>query len=41
MPLETHVAIVEWKAGDEVTIWTSAQSPFTVRNLFCTAFGCP
>ncbi|HEY5249753.1 MAG TPA: molybdopterin cofactor-binding domain-containing protein, partial [Dermatophilaceae bacterium] len=35
VPLETHVAIVAWKAGDEVTIWTSAQSPFTVRNLFC------
>ncbi len=41
VPLETHVAIVEWKAGDEVTIWTSAQSPFTVRNLFCTAMRLP
>ena len=26
---------MEWKVGDEVTIWSSAQSPFTVRNLFC------
>jgi CO/xanthine dehydrogenase Mo-binding subunit len=41
VPLETHVAIVEWKVGDEVTIWTSAQSPFTVRNLFCTAMRLP
>ncbi|MGZ4587658.1 MAG: xanthine dehydrogenase family protein molybdopterin-binding subunit, partial [Mycobacteriaceae bacterium] len=41
VPLETHVAIVEWKTGDEVTIWTSAQSPFTVRNLFCTAMRLP
>ena len=41
VPLETHVAIVEWKTGDEVTIWTSAQSPFTVRNLFCTALRLP
>jgi CO/xanthine dehydrogenase Mo-binding subunit len=41
VPLETHVAIVEWKAGDEVTIWTSAQSPFTVRNLFCSALRLP
>ena len=41
VPLETHVAIVEWKAGDEVTIWTSAQSPFTVRDLFCHAFRLP
>ncbi len=41
VPLETHVAVVQWKAGDEVTIWTSAQSPFTVRNLFCTAMRLP
>ena len=41
VPLETHVAIVEWKAGDEVTIWSSAQSPFTVRDLFCRAFKLP
>jgi CO/xanthine dehydrogenase Mo-binding subunit len=41
VPLETHVAIVEWKQGDNVTIWTSAQSPFTVRNLFCHAFKLP
>jgi CO/xanthine dehydrogenase Mo-binding subunit len=41
VPLETHVAIVAWKAGDEVTIWTSAQSPFTVRSLFCSAMRLP
>ncbi len=41
VPLETHVAVVEWKAGDNVTIWSSAQSPFTVRNLFCTAMRLP
>ena len=41
VPLETHVAMVQWKAGDQVTIWTSAQSPFTVRNLFCTAMRLP
>ncbi|HET7839182.1 MAG TPA: xanthine dehydrogenase family protein molybdopterin-binding subunit [Rectinemataceae bacterium] len=41
VPMETHVAIVEWKNGDEVTIWTSAQSPFTVRNLFCYTFKLP
>ena len=41
VPLETHVVIAEWKAGDEVTIWSSAQSPFTVRNLFCHAFKLP
>ncbi len=41
VPMETHVAIVEWRPGDDVTIWSSAQSPFTVRNLFCIAFGLP
>jgi CO/xanthine dehydrogenase Mo-binding subunit len=39
VPMETHVAIVQWGHEDEVTIWSSAQSPFTVRNLFCVAFG--
>jgi CO/xanthine dehydrogenase Mo-binding subunit len=41
VPMETHVAIAQWKTGDKVTIWTSAQSPFTVRNLFCHAFKLP
>jgi CO/xanthine dehydrogenase Mo-binding subunit len=41
VPLETHVTVVQWAQGDEVTIWTSAQSPFTVRNLFCTAMRLP
>ena len=41
VPMETHVAIVEWKQGDEVVIHSSAQSPFTVRNLFCHAFKLP
>lgn len=38
VPMETHGAIVQWGIGDRVTIWTSAQSPFTVRNLFCHTF---
>ncbi|HPZ10043.1 MAG TPA: xanthine dehydrogenase family protein molybdopterin-binding subunit [Candidatus Eremiobacteraeota bacterium] len=41
VPMETHVSIVKWEKGDKVTIWTSAQSPFTVRNLFCYSFGLP
>ena len=41
VPMETHVAIVKWSSGDKVSIWTSAQSPFTVRNLFCHAFSLP
>jgi CO/xanthine dehydrogenase Mo-binding subunit len=41
VPMETHVAIAQWGKGDRITIWTSAQSPFTVRNLFCHAFKLP
>ena len=41
VPMETHVALVQWKVGDEIDIWTSAQSPFTVRNLFCYTFKLP
>ena len=38
VPMETHAAIVSWQKNDQVTIWSSAQSPFTVRNLFCHSF---
>ena len=41
VPMETHVTIVEWRPGDDITIWTSAQSPFTVRGLFCYTFKLP
>ena len=41
VPMETHVAIVQWGKGDQVQIWSSAQSPFTLRNLFCVAFNLP
>jgi len=41
VPMETHVTIVRWGAQDKITIWSSAQSPFTVRNLFCNTFKLP
>ncbi|HOW27381.1 MAG TPA: xanthine dehydrogenase family protein molybdopterin-binding subunit [Elusimicrobiota bacterium] len=41
VPMETHVAIGQWLPENRITIWTSAQSPFTVRNLFCHAFKVP
>ncbi len=41
VPMETHAAIVTAKADGEVEILTSAQSPFTVRHLFCHTFGLP
>ncbi|MCX7018489.1 MAG: molybdopterin-dependent oxidoreductase [bacterium] len=40
-PMETHTAIAQAKPGGMVEITTSAQSPFTVRNLFCHTFGTP
>ena len=41
VPMETHVAIGQWGKGNQVTLWTSAQSPFTTRNLFCHSFKLP
>lgn len=41
VPMETHGAIVQWGVNDKVMIYTSAQSPFTVRNLFCHTFKLP
>ncbi len=39
--LETHVSIVQALPDNKVQIWTSAQSPYTVRNLFSVCFGIP
>ena len=40
-PIETHVTIAQALPGRRAHIITSAQSPFTVRNLFAIAFGMP
>ncbi len=40
-PLETHAVIATARTDGEVEIVTSAQSPFTVRSLFCHTFGLP
>jgi CO/xanthine dehydrogenase Mo-binding subunit len=39
VPLETHVTIVQWGCDDQIRIWCSGQSPFSVRDLFALAFG--
>ncbi|MBN1477256.1 molybdopterin-dependent oxidoreductase [Candidatus Sumerlaeota bacterium] len=39
--METHTAIAIAKPGGDVELITSAQSPFTVRNLFSVTFGIP
>ncbi|MBU1105262.1 MAG: molybdopterin-dependent oxidoreductase, partial [Candidatus Riflebacteria bacterium] len=41
VPMETHIAVGKWDVGDRITIHTSAQSPFTVRNLFAHSFKIP
>jgi CO/xanthine dehydrogenase Mo-binding subunit/aerobic-type carbon monoxide dehydrogenase small subunit (CoxS/CutS family) len=41
VPMETHVAIVTANPEGTVEIFTSAQSPFTVRHLFCHTFHLP
>ncbi len=39
VPLETHATIAHWKPSGSIEIWTSAQSPFAVRNLLSVALG--
>ena len=41
VPLETHAVIAKWGSGDRIKIWSSAQSPFAVRDLFSVALGVP
>ncbi len=41
VPLETHAAIAQALPGDRVEMWTSSQSPYTVRHLMSVAFGLP
>ncbi|MBI5508229.1 MAG: molybdopterin-dependent oxidoreductase [Deltaproteobacteria bacterium] len=41
VPMETHAAIAQALPTGEVDIITSAQSPFTVRSLFCHTFKLP
>jgi CO/xanthine dehydrogenase Mo-binding subunit len=41
VPLETHAVIAKWGSGDRIKIWSSAQSPFAVRDLFGVALGIP
>jgi CO/xanthine dehydrogenase Mo-binding subunit len=39
VPMETHATIAHWKPSGRIEIWTSAQSPFAVRNLLSVALG--
>lgn len=39
VPMETHSTIARWGVDGRIEIWTSAQSPFAVRNLLSVALG--
>jgi CO/xanthine dehydrogenase Mo-binding subunit len=41
VPLETHAAIASALPGHRAEIWTSSQSPYTVRHLMSVCFGLP
>ena len=41
VPMETHAVIARALSRDRMDIWTSAQSPFTVRNIMAVTFGVP
>ncbi|WP_411680297.1 xanthine dehydrogenase family protein molybdopterin-binding subunit [Clostridium thailandense] len=41
VPMETHAVIAKWGIGDKIKIWSSAQSPYTIRNLFSIALNVP
>jgi len=41
VPMETHATIAEVRPEGRVEIWTSSQSPYTVRHLMSVAFGLP
>jgi len=41
VPLETHAVIAKALSRDRMDIITSAQSPFTVRNIMAVSFGLP
>jgi CO/xanthine dehydrogenase Mo-binding subunit len=41
VPMETHVSVAQALPGNRIEIWTSSQSPYTVRHLMSTCFDLP
>ncbi|MCK5599671.1 xanthine dehydrogenase family protein molybdopterin-binding subunit [bacterium] len=39
VPMEPHGALAKWDRNDKLTVYSSVQSPFTLRNLLRLAFG--
>jgi CO/xanthine dehydrogenase Mo-binding subunit len=40
-PLETHAVIAAWGHNNKIKIYSSSQSPFSIRDLFAVAFDLP
>lgn len=40
-PMETHATIAQALPGGRMELWTSSQSPYTVRHLMSLCFGVP
>lgn len=41
VPMETHNVIAKWGTGDKIKVWSSAQSPFAIRDLMSVALDIP
>jgi CO/xanthine dehydrogenase Mo-binding subunit len=41
VPMETHASIAQALPGKRIELWTSSQSPYTVRHLMSVCFGLP
>jgi len=41
VPMETHAVIAQALPDDHIEVHTSAQSPYTVRNILCHSFNLP
>ncbi len=40
-PIETHVAVAQWDASGQVTLWAASQSPFAQRDILAQSLGIP
>lgn len=41
IPLETHNVVAKWGTEGKIKVWSSAQSPFAIRDLMSVALGIP
>jgi carbon-monoxide dehydrogenase large subunit len=41
VPIEPHIAVGQWDASGQVTLWTGSQSPFAQRDLIAQSLDIP